>query len=231
MKPPLANRQTPSYGVLRALLVAAASSVALLACTFDPDDRCGVGQVIYGDNVRCVCPEGSLAIGTECVKCGDNEIAGPTSCVCDAGFFRPAPGQACEPAPQGLGAACDTSVPCAGEPYSHCETVDDSAGYCTSTGCSSSDQCTDGYQCDLAVSPSICRKPPVGLGTPCSTDAECAGTEATYCDTFMSKTCRQQGCTFAPDSCFIGTQCCDLSQFGVAQPLCVPAGTCTTNAQ
>ena len=63
MKPPLANPKRPSYGVLRGLLIAAAGSVSLLACTFDPDDRCGVGQAIYGDNMRCVCPPGSITVG------------------------------------------------------------------------------------------------------------------------------------------------------------------------
>lgn len=233
MKPALpVNSRGPSYGVLRALLIAAAGSVALLACTFDPDDRCGVGQAIYGDNVRCVCPPGSVALGRECVTCGENEIPGPTSCVCNVGFYRPAPGQACEPAPQGLGAACDTvSMPCAGEPYSHCEVVSGTSGYCTSTGCAASDQCTDGYGCDLAVTPSICRRPPLGLFMPCASDADCAGTEATHCDVFFSKTCLQQGCTFAPDSCFVGTECCDLSQFGITQPLCIVDGYCTTNTQ
>jgi hypothetical protein len=37
-----------------------------------------------------------------------------------------------------------------------------------------------------------------------------------------------QGCTLMPDNCFVGTECCDLSSFGIAQPLCIAEGQCTT---
>jgi hypothetical protein len=28
------------------------------------------------------------------------------------------------------------------------------------------------------------------------------------------------------DNCFSGTECCDLSAFGIAMPVCIPAGAC-----
>jgi hypothetical protein len=66
----------------------------------------------------------------------------------------------------------------------------------------------------------------VGAGQACKSTAQCAGTEATYCDLSVTHQCLVEGCTVTPDNCFSGTVCCDLSTYGVAQPICVPTGTC-----
>jgi len=172
------------------------------ACMYDSSDRCGPHQVMYED-LRCVCAPGYA-------------LASPTATTCDA-------------IPTGIGAPCDTATASCTDPvYNHCEPGANGMGYCTNANCASSDDCTDGYACDLAVTPSVCRKPPTGLGKSCTSEADCAGTEATYCDTFVTHTCLVQGCSLAPDNCFVGTECCDLSSFGIAQPLCVAAGACTT---
>jgi hypothetical protein len=63
---------------------------------------------------------------------------------------------------------------------------------------------------------------------PCTSEADCAGTEATYCDIFVSRSCLVQGCSLDPDNCFEGWECCDLSAFGIPMPLCLPLGACTT---
>lgn len=198
------------------------------ACTYDSNDRCDDGQVMYGDNLRCVCAPNSVLVENACVPCGDNEVAGPTGCVCAPGFNKPAGAAACLASSEALGLACDTAgAPCTDPTYSHCETAGGTSGYCTKQSCTGPADCEGGYACDTSVSPSVCRRPPVGAGASCATDADCAGTEATYCDAFMSQTCMVQGCTVDPNNCFAGTECCDLSAYGVPQPLCIPEGGCT----
>lgn len=69
---------------------------------------------------------------------------------------------------------------------------------------------------------------PTGEDAQCTSDADCAGFEASFCDTFVTGTCLVPNCTLAPnDSCFVGKECCDLSSFGLST-LCIAAGACTT---
>lgn len=195
----------------------------LPACVYDSNNPCGDGGFeVYGDNQRCVCPEGAVLTATGCIECGEHEVATATSCECETGYSRPGPGEPCEEA-AGLGAECDPASPECGSPYTHCEPAGDS-GYCTTDGCGSSDDCDGGYACD--ADSTVCKRPPLGLGTSCSTPEDCAGTEATFCDTFMTMTCQVQGCSLDPDDCFEGYECCDLSMFGLPEPLCVPTGAC-----
>jgi hypothetical protein len=67
---------------------------------------------------------------------------------------------------------------------------------------------------------------PTGEDQQCSTPADCAGFEADFCDNVVTGTCLVQGCTLAPDNCFTGKECCDLSSFGLPITLCVAAGAC-----
>lgn len=196
---------------------------AVPGCLYDPDQPCSDGMEVYGDKARCVCPAGSVYTATGCVVCGVHEVAGPSSCDCEDGYSRPAAGEACALTPDGLGDACDPAAPDCPAPYDHCEPSSDS-GYCTST-CETSDDCKGGYACN---EDSICQHPPTGLGTPCTTPDDCAGTEATFCDTVVAHSCQVQGCKLDPNDCFSGYECCDLSSFGVPQPLCIPQGACTT---
>jgi len=192
-----------------AALFALVGAIMPSACVYDSSDRCGPNQVMYED-LRCVCDEFSAQTATGCERCGANEVPGATGC---------------EPA-GGIGAACDATKPCTDAVYNHCEAGANGSGYCTKADCASTDDCTGGYACDLSVTPSVCRRPPAGLGMSCTADADCAGTEATYCDTFQSHSCLVQGCSVAPDNCFTGWDCCDLSAFLVPQPICVPEGAC-----
>ena len=199
------------------------------ACTYDPDDRCGPNQVVYGDNQRCVCAPGTAWTDKGCVACGPNEVSGPSGCQCAPGYSRPAPGAACEAAPSGLGADCDVdSEPCTDPAFPHCQPVDGTSGYCTTSDCTSSADCDGGYACDASESPSYCRRPPLGAGMPCTSNDDCAGTEATYCDVFVSGTCLVEGCTVDPNDYFEGTECCDLSAFGIPLPICIPEGACAS---
>jgi hypothetical protein len=208
-----------------AVALFAFAAVAPVACVFDPSDRCGPNEVIYGDNERCVCVEGAALTPAGCVLCGEHEMPGGTGCVCAPGYTR-APGEtACEAEPLALGAACTQT--CDDPTFNHCELNSQGSGYCTSTGCTG-DDCSGGYACDTGVSPSVCRRPPTGAGQSCTSPADCAGTEATYCDSFMTHSCIVEGCSLSPNDCFTGSECCDLSQFGVPKPICVPTGGCPT---
>jgi hypothetical protein len=207
----------------------ALASVAAAGCVYDSGARCDENEELSADGKTCTCVAGAVMTDHACVLCGANEVPGPGACVCAPGFARAAAGMPCQAMPGGLGAACDTaSTPCTDATYAHCQVTSGSAGYCTSTGCASSGDCTGGYACDTSGAVPFCRRPPVGAGMSCQSNADCAGTEATFCDAVVTHTCRVQGCTLSPDDCFEGTQCCDLSGFGVPQPICVQSGTCPT---
>lgn len=193
-------------------------------CLYDSDHPCGDTLVVEGEglNQHCVCPPDSYFTPTGCVFCGEHEVATETSCDCEPGFSRPATGAPCSEA--GLGSECNPDDSMCMAPYDHCEPAGDS-GYCTTTGCSSTDDCESGYACNQD---SVCQRPPDGLNKPCTSPDDCAGTEATFCDSFMTQSCQVQGCSLDPDDCFTGYQCCDLSSFGLPEPLCVPTGACPT---
>lgn len=200
-----------------------------LACTFDPSNRCGDHEVVYGDNARCICAAGYALSGHECVACGEHEVAGPTSCVCADGYARPSATSGCVLTPTGLGAVCDAqSAPCTAGTFGYCAVTSGTAGYCTTSGCAADTDCAGGYACDTSGTPAFCRRPPVGAGIACQSSTDCAGTEATYCDTAVSHVCLVEKCTLTPNNCFIGTACCDLSSFGVPNPVCLPQGACPT---
>jgi hypothetical protein len=197
-----------------------------VACFYDADERCSPGQHLVGDT-QCQCDEGTAFTPQGCVPCAENEIAGPAGCMCGPGFVRPTADSTCQLAPPALGGECDVaSTPCSDPRYAYCQIVSGTSGYCTNSGCSSSSDCDGGYQCETATSPTFCQRPPLGVGTSCESAEDCAGTEATFCDLFMTRTCLVQGCSVADQDCFGELQCCDLSQFGVPEPLCLPPGAC-----
>lgn len=200
---------------------------APLACTYDPDDRCGPNEELVDDGQRCVCVAGAAMTPAGCVMCGPNEVAGATSCECAPGYTRAESG-ACEEAPMsGLGAPCDDATPCLDPDAAYCQADASGSGYCTTTDCAES-PCTGGYACDESVSPSVCLRPPLGQGMPCTSDMDCAGTDATFCDRVESNSCLVRGCSLSPDDCFIGWACCDLSSLGLRETICVPEGECPT---
>lgn len=203
----------------------AGCGLAMGGCVYDAEDRCSPDQTVAGKGF-CVCLPGSVMTATGCVACGENEVATGSACVCAEGFSRPAEGAACEAGPSGLGAACDTAGSACPDPaYALCHATAGSAGYCTEE-CTSSEDCEGGYACETAATPSYCRRPPVGAGQPCASDADCAGTEAPYCESFMLHQCVVGDCSPAAQDCFSGTQCCDFTQFGAPAPFCLPNGAC-----
>lgn len=200
------------------------AALLLSGCVYDSGERCEKGQVLF-DDLRCVCAEGSVLGPNGCVPCGEHEVPGEGECVCADGYSRVSAEAACELAVTGQGNACSAEVPCTDAAYSQCQ-EGAGGGYCTNTGCTTSEDCSGGYACDVEVSPSICRRPPLGANQACTTSADCAGTEATFCDAVITHSCRVEGCSLAPDNCFEGTECCDLSGFGVPLPICVAEGGC-----
>ncbi len=195
-------------------------------CVLDTDDRCGPNQVSWEGNERCVCAEGTAYTPTGCVPCGANEVASPAGCVCETGYGRSVPTDACAPIPEGIGTPCTDSSSCLNPVFPHCQISPVGDGYCTTTGCTTAADCTGGYACNLLAAQPYCQRPPSGAGLTCSAEADCAGNEATYCDLFVSMTCLVQGCSLQPDSCFPGSECCDLSNFGLPITLCIPPGQC-----
>jgi hypothetical protein len=180
----------------RAGILALGSWLAWAGC-YDAGDRCDANMVLVED-ARCVCAEGTILTSHGC------EVAALTA----------------------LGRSCDPAAnTCSEVPYDHCQGGGATA-YCTSTDCTASDECESGYACNTAGNPSFCQRPPIGLGQACAGPADCAGTEATWCDTFMTHQCVVQGCSVALQDCFGDGVCCDLSRFGVPAPLCVPPGAC-----
>lgn len=201
----------------------------LSGCIYDGDDVCGPHQQLTVDGA-CVCEEQAAPIAGEagCVPCSATEVPGAEGCVCAPGYARPASGEACTALPAGLGADCDPGAACSDATFSHCQSAVDSGGYCTSTDCTTSDDCPAEYACDTAAEPSYCKRPPVGQEQPCATHDDCAGYEATYCESFQVHQCLVQDCTLVPDSCHEGWECCDLSTLGLDERLCVRVDQCPT---
>ena len=176
------------------MLVALAS-----ACVFDTERTCGPNQVLQPDGL-CRCVEGSSLIGNQCLV---SPTVGP-------------------PPEAGLGAACDESTkPCTDPLYPSCQVALNGDRYCTATGCTSNSQCPTGYFCNAETTPSHCRRPFVGQGAPCVTEAQCVGFDASGCATLL-RTCAVLNCT--PTSCDPGYTCFDAAILMAGLPkLCVPS--------
>ena len=226
-----ANRRPTTLRLARAF-VCSMLVASIAGCVYDPNRRCDPGQRYNG--FSCLCAANAILVnGGQCVACGANEVAGTDGCVCAQGTARQSPDAGCEPLPADQGAACDTATtPCNSDStYNYCFAASGSGGYCTTSDCASDAgaACSGGYVCEVSASPSYCRRPPIGLGISCTSAADCAGTEATLCDTVFSNECQVQGCTLSPNNCFPGWDCCDLSSYGIGvSTVCVPAGECPT---
>jgi len=212
----------------RPLLLLTALLGATAGCVYDPNQRCDENEVLSSDGRQCTCVPGAVMTAHGCTLCAANEVPGNGTCDCAPGYSRPTPNATCQVTPSALGTVCDTlNAPCADPTYSTCHVTSGNTGYCTNA-CATAADCAGGYACETSTPPAFCRRPPVGAGKPCQSSAECAGTEATYCDVMLTHQCLVQGCQVAPDDCFSGSACCDLSTFGIPQPICVQPGTCPT---
>ena len=206
-------RAVPGLGPL--LVVAATAG-----CLYDPDDRCGAHQRL-DDHDTCVCDDGAVVVGYACEPCPAGEVVVDGACTCPAGQVRDPLPHGCVAGPTGQGAACSPTAACATAADPLCT----SDGYC-SRGCTGPGDCVGGYACDVGAPQPFCVRPPSGLQAPCASSADCAGYEASYCETSVSNVCLVAGCVVGADDCFIGWVCCDLTGFGIDTTLCVPEGQC-----
>lgn len=214
------------------MLIAFSSLLGLSSCLYDSGNRCDSGQAYDANAGLCVCT-GNFIAGTKadgsqgCVACAEHEVAKNDACGCEEGYQRPTPDGACTIVPDALGLACKTDKDCTDSTYDTCHLLDDGSGYCTNVGCAR-DECTGGYACDTVANPSYCARPPVGAGNSCKSDFDCAGTEATYCETIQSHVCYVEGCAVDGNDC-PGKECCDLSvpSLGtIKKTICVDLGAC-----
>ena len=203
-------------------VLGAIAALWAVGCLYDEDGRCGDHQVYDPASFSCLCVAGAVAAVGGCEPCGAHELVVSNQCVCDEGFGRDGSGACVAQPDSALGDPCNTTdMPCVDEVVSFCALETDTEGYCTSAGCVSNDDCESGFTCVADGNPSYCARPPSGQGMSCASSADCEGLEASYCDTFMTRTCLVQGCSLEPDDCSAGYGCCDLSMFGVGL-LCIP---------
>ena len=98
-------------------------------------------------------------------------------------------------------------------------------GVCgTGVTCDSDAECDSGTYCDLTQDPPSCLMPPSGQGHACTSDADCSGFQADYCETIVTSECLVQGCDKEANNCSSGYQCCDFTWMGLPS-LCVDEET------
>jgi hypothetical protein len=192
-------------------------------CVYDSSERCSPHQVEI-NNDRCTCEAGYVPGDAGCVPCAENEEERSGACVCSEGYARASDDAACEPIPGGLGVECETSESC-GADYPVCHLTENNGGYCTTIGCGSSDDCEAGYMCQSDGDISYCRRPPLGYGKTCDSQADCADGEATFCEVLQSNVCIVPCTAETTDVCFQGEVCCDFSLFK-AGTVCTPTAAC-----
>jgi len=89
--------------------------------------------------------------------------------------------------------------------------------------------CDDGF----TFSPAGCVEgvtDTTGSGKACTSDADCTGQAASFCELLVSHSCLVPNCTTGPDNCQTGFECCPFSTdptFGGLPNLCLAAGLCT----
>ena len=203
--------------------VTAALLICLLPHCLVSGERCDENQERGAGQVNaCVCVEGTVPDprGYGCTPCGENETAVGSECRCVEGFERKSSSAPCVEAESGsMGAACDEASDCSAQsPY--CARAED-AGYCTTAGCKMQDACPTNWRCETSEDGSFCAQPPKGLGQPCTSQDDCADTQATYCDRFYTNQCYIEKCVTGEQQCPSGSVCCDVRSI-VSTSICVP---------
>jgi hypothetical protein len=211
------------------MLLAFTSLGGASSCLYHSSDRCDPGQIYDDAAGLCECDASQNLVTSEhgCVACGDHQVVMSDQCACEDGYQMV--GTVCQLKPEALGVACTSDKDCTDAKYDTCHALAGGSGYCTNVGCKDDSVCDGGYACDMSASPAFCARPPTGDGDPCTTDAQCAGKEATFCEIYMSHVCYVEGCSLTANDCFPGKECCDLGPKSgglVKKQICVKAGTC-----
>lgn len=181
------------------------------AC-IDDSERCGSNMVFDEKRYACFCDDHSVSLDGSCKACAADEVVVGGVCGCPPGEVKNEANLCAAVA--GLGDPCSADQPCSDATYNVCApaTAGSSAGTCTSS-CTSDADCSPSYTCAVWESAPYCRQFS-GLGAGCASDADCAGFDATVCDTYLSHTCIVAGCSVNANDCPRGLTCCDLSAFG-----------------
>ena len=177
--------------------------------------------VLYCDCVPGYVPDTQTGIG--CLPCGEHEESVDGECVCEEGYTRPSAGADCSKS--ALGSACSDDAACGGDVPLCAD------GYCTSE-CESSSDCERGWVCEEQEEGQACLKPPEGYGMSCESNEDCAGTEATHCETLQAKSCIVECSQSEP--CPGDWVCCDIALAGFV--ICIPPddlddGACPAGGQ
>lgn len=81
----------------------------------------------------------------------------------------------------------------------------------------------DASAADAAAGEDAASEPlPTGLGASCSSNADCAAFDATFCDSFMSHSCLVEKCATGENACPGGWACCDFSALLSGLSICTP---------
>lgn len=206
----------------RLLVLSLLAAIELPGCLVE-QGRCGPNQERnIADN--CVCKSGFVVdANLICQPCAASEISVGDKCVCAPGFTRDSSSQQCIEVVADVGKPCLTDADCpAGGPY--CHHAKSGESYCTVTGCTQLTECPFGYGCDLKAMPTVCARAPTGLFAECQTQQDCAGKEASFCETSVSYLCTVPNCKNDGD-CFTGLECCDVTAYGLPT-ICVQEGLC-----
>lgn len=194
-------------------------------CLLETGRKCGPHQDLTIENV-CVCQPNAVVSDTApgaCVPCAANQSVVGGKCQCAEGFIAAAEGT-CVPKPSGLGDPCNPAAPACGSPvFNTCVAAASGTGYCSKAGCAAPADCPTGFGCDTATTGGVCKRAPQGQGKACGGDLDCAGSEAVFCAPIINQ-CLVEGCSLtAPETCFPGYLCCDLTALGAAKTSCLPA--------
>ena len=185
-------------------------------CLVDSENRCGTHQVLQND--LCICERGYGLFGNTCQACGANEVGSNDGCQCAAGFGRSNPTQPCAAA-AALGQTCAADADCTDAAFPFCASSSDTR-YCTLPDCTASTDCINNYSCNTRGPRTFCERPPTGVGQSCRTSADCAGLEASYCESTLSHACLKDACKSDPSICPGDWVCCDIALIG--ESLCLP---------
>lgn len=188
---------------------------ATTGCIYDSSDRCGAYMTYDTARAACRCDDNAVIDGLGCKPCAADEVVFAGACGCAPGSAKNAQ-DVCERI-AGLGDPCTSATDCTNPAFAYCAP---GTATCTST-CADNSGCGDAYTCATWEAQPYCRQF-VGLGQSCASSADCAGTDAAFCDIYQTHTCIVAGCSLATDDCPRGTMCCDFSQYGLGT-LCAAA--------
>ena len=200
-------------------VLAALIGLALGACLYDADHRCGPAMTFVDAANACVCNANAVPVQGGCQVCAADEVVSSDKCACPPGQSKNADNLCTNSA---LGRACDTATnPCTDAVYSYCAVKHGgTAGTCTNR-CTSNADCSAVYTCAKWEAQPYCRTFD-GFGASCTATPDCTG-DTNFCDTFQTHRCGIQGCSLTLQDCPRDTLCCDFSQFSLGM-LC--AGAC-----